>query len=66
MKKTDDVFNKIKDICKNNFKKNVDFFIVDFHGEITSEKMAMGHFLDGVSTCVIGTHTMCLLPIREF
>ena len=58
MKKTDDVFNKIKEICKKIIlKKNVDFFIVDFHGEITSEKMAMGHFLDGVSTCVIGTHT---------
>ena len=28
-------------------KKNVDFLIVDFHGEITSEKMAAGHFLMG-------------------
>ena len=58
MKKTDDVFEKAKDICKKIIlKKNVDFFIVDFHGEITSEKMAMGHYLDGISTCVIGTHT---------
>ena len=31
--------------------------IVDFHGEITSEKMAMGHFFDGHSTGVVGTHT---------
>ena len=38
-------------------KKNVDFSIVDFHGEITSEKMAMGYFFDGSSTCVVGTHT---------
>ena len=38
-------------------KKNVDFSVVDFHGEITSEKMAMGHFFDGNSTCVVGTHT---------
>ena len=38
-------------------KKNVDFSVVDFHGEITSEKMAMGHFLDGSTTCVVGTHT---------
>ena len=58
MKKSEDVFEKAKDICKKIIlKKNVDFFIVDFHGEITSEKMAMGHFLDGISTCVIGTHT---------
>ena len=27
------------------------------HGEITSEKMAIGHFFDGLSTCVVGTHT---------
>ncbi|MCL2505292.1 MAG: TIGR00282 family metallophosphoesterase [Alphaproteobacteria bacterium] len=30
---------------------------VDFHGEATSEKMAMGHALDGRVTAVIGTHT---------
>ncbi len=38
-------------------KKNVDFLVVDFHGEITSEKMAMGYYLDGLTTCVFGTHT---------
>ncbi len=31
--------------------------LVDFHGEATSEKMAMGWFLDGKVTCVVGTHT---------
>ena len=58
MKKTEDVFvvaNKMKD--KFILKKNVDFIIVDFHGEITSEKMAIGHFFDGSSTGVVGTHT---------
>ena len=30
---------------------------MDFHGEITSEKMAIGHFFDGNTTCVVGTHT---------
>ncbi len=30
---------------------------VDFHAEATSEKIAMGHFLDGKVTAVIGTHT---------
>ena len=31
--------------------------IVDFHGEATSEKVAMAHWLDGRVTAVIGTHT---------
>ena len=31
--------------------------IVDFHGEITSEKMAIGNYFDGQATLVIGTHT---------
>ena len=31
--------------------------IIDFHAEATSEKMAMGHFLDGRASLVVGTHT---------
>ena len=31
--------------------------IVDFHAEATSEKLAMGYFLDGKVTAVLGTHT---------
>ena len=58
MKKTEDVFKKSKQIFKNFvLKKDVDFSVVDFHGEITSEKMAIAHYLDGASTCVVGTHT---------
>ena len=58
MRKTEDVFKTAKEICKRIIlKKNVDFLIIDFHGEITSEKMAIGHFFDGSSTCVVGTHT---------
>lgn len=30
---------------------------VDFHAEVTSEKMAMGWYLDGRVSAVIGTHT---------
>ena len=44
-------------IGNNTLKKNYDFLIVDFHGEITSEKMAIGHLFDGKATLVIGTHT---------
>ncbi len=31
--------------------------LVDFHSEATSEKLAMGYFLDGRVTAVLGTHT---------
>ena len=34
-----------------------DAIVVDFHGEATSEKMAMGHFCDGRVSLVVGTHT---------
>ena len=58
MRKTDDVFKIAKEITKIiKLKNSVDFSVVDFHGEITSEKMAIGHFFDGISTCVVGTHT---------
>lgn len=35
----------------------VDAILVDVHGEATSEMMAMGHFLDGRVSAVLGTHT---------
>ena len=58
MKKCNDVFIEAKKFLENNKLKNqYDFLIVDFHGEITSEKMAMGHFFDGSATLVVGTHT---------
>jgi metallophosphoesterase (TIGR00282 family) len=31
--------------------------VVDLHAEATSEKVAMGHYLDGRVTAVVGTHT---------
>ena len=58
MRKTEDVFQEAKKIYKKMIlKKDVDFLVVDFHGEITSEKMAIGYFFDGQATCVVGTHT---------
>ncbi len=38
-------------------KKETKIIIVDFHAEATSEKMAMGWFLDGKVSAVLGTHT---------
>ena len=58
MRKTEDVFKKAKEIRnKMKLKKDVDYIVVDFHGETTSEKNAAGHFFDGLATCVVGTHT---------
>jgi|TARA_B100000446_G_scaffold115829_1_gene108007 hypothetical protein len=58
MKKCDDAFETAqKFILNHKLKKDYDFLVVDFHGEITSEKMAMGHFFDGKATFIVGTHT---------
>tara|TARA_X000000368_G_scaffold412291_1_gene398452 strand:+ start:636 stop:1445 length:810 start_codon:yes stop_codon:yes gene_type:complete len=58
MKKCDDAFEAAtKFIKKIKLKKDVDFIVVDMHGEITSEKMAMGYLFDGKATMVVGTHT---------
>jgi len=58
MKKCNDIFEEAKKIAKIiQLKKNTDFIVVDIHGEITSEKMALGHFFDGKATLVVGTHT---------
>ena len=58
MKKCDNVFDASQEFLnKNKLKRDYDFLIVDMHGEITSEKMAIGHLFDGNSTLVVGTHT---------
>jgi len=38
-------------------RKETRMILVDFHAEATSEKMALGHYLDGRVSAVIGTHT---------
>ena len=38
-------------------KEHTPFVLVDFHGEATSEKVAMGWHLDGTCSAVVGTHT---------
>ncbi|MHC4457462.1 MAG: TIGR00282 family metallophosphoesterase [Planctomycetota bacterium] len=37
--------------------QQADVIFVDFHAEATSEKVAMGYYLDGRVSCVFGTHT---------
>ena len=41
----------------DEMRRETPVIIVDFHGEATSEKSAMGWFLDGRVSAVIGTHT---------
>lgn len=48
-RKADSILEKIKD--------EADIVIVDFHAEATSEKIAMGYYLDGRVSAVFGTHT---------
>ena len=58
MKKCEDVFEiSEKFLEKYKLKQEYDFLVVDFHGEITSEKNAIGHFFDGKASLVVGTHT---------
>ena len=48
---------KTMDEIVNEVSKVTPFCIVDFHAEVTSEKVAMGFYLDGKVSAVIGTHT---------
>ena len=41
----------------NELSKHTRMIIVDFHAEATSEKIAMGWYLDGKVSAIIGTHT---------
>jgi metallophosphoesterase (TIGR00282 family) len=54
MSSNDDPFRKADEIVQTLKAK---FIFVDFHAEATSEKVAMGWYLDGKVTAVIGTHT---------
>lgn len=49
-------FQKIEDVL-SEIGQEADIKILDFHAETTSEKMAMGFYLDGRVQVVVGTHT---------
>ena len=54
----DDPFSAVdRELAGAVLGKDMDAIIVDFHAEATSEKNAMGHFLDGRVSLVAGTHT---------
>lgn len=46
--------NRILELTKN---EHLDAIIIDFHAEVTSEKWALGHHLDGKVSFIYGTHT---------
>ena len=47
--RAEDALRELRDEC--------DFIFLDFHAEATSEKAAMGWYLDGRANAVVGTHT---------
>ncbi len=53
----DNPFYALDELLNSPKMKDVEIKIVDFHAEATSEKQAMGWFLDGRVSAVIGTHT---------
>ncbi len=48
---------RIVDKLVCSLSEETDVILVDFHAEATSEKVALGWFLDGQVTAVCGTHT---------
>src|SRR5437867_1570355 len=56
MPATDCPFRKADQLL-NELDPEVKVRFLDFHAEVTSEKMAMGWYLDGRVSAVVGTHT---------
>ena len=54
----DDPFPAVmREIEQCKLGRDVDAILIDMHAEASSEKMAMGHFVDGRASLVVGTHT---------
>jgi 2',3'-cyclic-nucleotide 2'-phosphodiesterase len=54
----DDPFPAIsRELDQCQMGRDCDAIVIDFHGEASSEKMAMGHFVDGRASLLVGTHT---------
>jgi metallophosphoesterase (TIGR00282 family) len=57
MKPLDDPFTVARKKILEAREAGARFTVVDFHAEATSEKVALGWYLDGLASMVIGTHT---------
>ena len=53
---SDDPFRKVDELIEEA-NKRTNIIFIDFHGEATSEKQAMGWYVDGRVSAVVGTHT---------
>ena len=53
----DNPFKCVDELLEKAKQDNAKFVLVDFHAEATSEKRAMGFYLDGKVSAVFGTHT---------
>ncbi len=54
----DDPFSALETVLKTHtLGAVVQAAVVDIHAEATSEKMAVGHWCDGMASLVVGTHT---------
>ena len=59
MAENDNPFHSADRLLQNiKLGQDADAILVDFHGEATSEKTAMGHHLDGRVSMVVGTQPM--------
>ena len=56
MQELDCPFQRVEDLLRE-LSGECDVLLLDFHAESTSEKMAMGWYLDGRVAAVVGTHT---------
>jgi len=56
MSPVDDPF-RCADALVADLRARTPVIVVDLHAEATSEKVAMGRYLDGRVSCVVGTHT---------
>lgn len=56
-------FRAMDRILKETAHENLSAIFVDFHAETTSEKYALGHYLDGRVSAMVGTHTH--VPTRD-
>ena len=64
MEALDDPFARLESIlAQYQLGRAATAIVVDFHGEATSEKMALAHFADGRVSAVFGTH--CHVPTAD-
>src|SRR5215470_14669151 len=58
MPELEDPFRAVdNELTASKLKQGADVIVIDFHAEATSEKQALGYFVDGRASVVVGTHT---------